>query len=147
MNAYHLPYLSPFTASGCIILRYVRFFLIFSLNHQQGARRPCICIGCKIVDIKLWIQLAKVHRLKKLNSPYIVSYLRILSLNNIQTLPKLSLSLKLRLIWHDFYLACFLPATFTRMRAILQNQNKCKPSIETQVYETKSFYLLILLLT
>ena len=34
MNVCHLPYLSLFR--GCIILRRVCFFLIFSLNYQQG---------------------------------------------------------------------------------------------------------------
>ena len=42
MNAYQLPYLSLFR--GCIILRCVRFFLIFSLNYQQGVTRCCIRI-------------------------------------------------------------------------------------------------------
>ena len=42
MNAYHLPYLSLFR--GCIILRCVCFFLIFSLNYQQGVTRCCIHI-------------------------------------------------------------------------------------------------------
>ena len=62
----------------------------------------------------LWIDLdlVKVHRLKELTSPYIVSYLHFLNLNNILTLPKLSPSLKLRLIWHDLCLSCFLPARF-----------------------------------
>ena len=38
----------------------------------------------------LWIHLdlAKVHRLKELTSPYIISYLHFLNLNNILTLPK-----------------------------------------------------------
>ena len=44
--------------------------------------------------------------------------------------PKLSSSLNLGLILHDLCLSCFLPARFTRMRASLQNQNKCKPSIK-----------------
>ena len=131
MNAYYLPYLSLFTASGCIILRCVCFILIFPLNYQQGARRCCICIGYKIMETKLWtnLDLAKVHRLKKLNSPYIYRFLSsYLILNNILTLPILSLLLKLRLIWHDLYLACFLPARFMSMRASLRNQNKCKSS-------------------
>ena len=48
----------------------------------------------------LWmhLDLAKVHRLKDLTSPYIVSYLHFLNLNNIPTLPKLLPSLKLGLI-------------------------------------------------
>ena len=38
----------------------------------------------------LWIHLdlAKVHRLKGLTSPYIISYLHFLNLNNILTLPQ-----------------------------------------------------------
>ena len=143
MNPYHLPYLSLFTASGCIILRCVRFFQIFSLNYQEGARRAAFVLAnknrlpnqvySKKTEIKLWIHLhlAKVHRLKELNSPYIVSYLHILILNTILTLPKLSLPLKLQLIWHDLCLACFLPVRFTHMHPSLQNQNqnKCQPSI------------------
>ena len=42
MNAYRLPYLFRFR--GCIILRCIRFFLIFSLNYQQGVTRCCISI-------------------------------------------------------------------------------------------------------
>ena len=47
----------------------------------------------KITDkskANLWIHLdlAKVHRFKGLTSPYIVSYLRFLYLNNILTLPQ-----------------------------------------------------------
>ena len=57
----------------------------------------------------LWIHLdlVKVHRLKELTSPHIVSYLHFLNLNNILTLPKLSLSLKLRLMSHELCLPCF----------------------------------------
>ena len=79
----------------------------------------------------LWVYLvlAKVHRLKELTSPYIVSYFHFLNLNNILALPKLLPSLKLRLIWHDLRLPCFLPARFRRMRASLRNQSKCKPSM------------------
>ena len=40
MNAYHLPHLSLFR--GFIIMRCVHFFLIFSLNYQQGVKRCCI---------------------------------------------------------------------------------------------------------
>ena len=48
----------------------------------------------------IWIYLAKVHHLKELTFPYIyiVSYLKFLNLNNILTLPILSLPLKLCLI-------------------------------------------------
>ena len=42
MNAYRLPYLPRFR--GCIILRCICFFLIFSLNYQQGVTRCCIPI-------------------------------------------------------------------------------------------------------
>ena len=61
---------------------------------------------------KLWIHLdmTKVHHLKGLTSPYIVSYLHFLNLNNSLTLPKLLSLLKLGLIW---CLPCFLPARFT----------------------------------
>ena len=38
----------------------------------------------------LWIHLdlAKIHHLKVMTSPYIISYLHFLNLNNIMTLPK-----------------------------------------------------------
>ena len=49
-------------------------------------------------NIWIHLDLAKVHCLKELTSPYIVSYLHFLNLNNILTLPKISLLLKLRLI-------------------------------------------------
>ena len=65
------------------------------------------------------LNLAKVHRLKGLTSPYIIFYLHFLNLNNILTLPKLSPSLKLGLIWHDVCWPCFLPARFTRIWALV----------------------------
>ena len=79
----------------------------------------------------LWIHLdlAKVHCLKGLTSPYIVFYLHFLNLNNIMTLPKLLSSLRLGLIWRDLCLPRFLPAGFRRMRVSLRDQNKCKRSI------------------
>ena len=94
MNAHQLPYLSLFR--GCIILRCVRFFLIFSLNYQQGLylyqqlRRDC---NIKFTDkskANLWIHLdlEKVHHFKGLTSPYIISCLHFLNLNNIRTLPQ-----------------------------------------------------------
>ena len=42
MKACQLPYWSRFR--GCVILSCVRFFLIFSLNYQQGVTRCCIRI-------------------------------------------------------------------------------------------------------
>ena len=99
MNAYHLPYSSLFI--GCIILICVRFFLIVCLNYQQGVTRCCLSYRqmrrgykSKFTDKSkanlIWIhlELAKVHRLKGLTSPYIVSYLCFLNINNILTLPQ-----------------------------------------------------------
>ena len=117
-----------------------KFFLLIIKREPDGAafvlaskNRLPNQVYSKKTEIKLWIHLhlAKVHRLKELNSPYIVSYLHILILNTILTLPKLSLPLKLQLIWHDLCLACFLPVRFTHMHSSLQNQNqnKCQPSI------------------
>ena len=132
----HLSYLSLFR--GCIILRYVCLFQIFSLNYQQTVlylyqqmRRNYKIKSTEKLKANLWIylNLTKVHHLKELTSPYIISYLHFLNLNNILTLPKLSPSLKLCLIWDDLCLPCFSPARFTRMHASLWNQNKCKPSI------------------
>ena len=87
----------------------------------------------------LWIHLdiAKVHCLKGLTSPYIVSYLHFLNLNNSLTLPKLLSLLKLGLIW---CLPCFLPARFTWMNASLRNQNKYKPFILFQKHMLQTHF-------
>ena len=76
------------------------FFQIFSLNYKQGVTR-CCCLyrqmrrvyKIKFTDkskANLWtyLDLAKVHYLKGLTSPYIISYLHFLNLNNILTLPQ-----------------------------------------------------------
>ena len=101
------------------------------LHSYQQMRRDCKIKFSDKLKANLWmhLDLAKLHCLKGLNSPYIVSYLRFLNLNNILTLPKLLSSLKLGLIWHDICLPYFLSARFTHMRTSLRNQNKCKPSI------------------
>ena len=128
MNAYQLPYLSLFR--GCIILRCVRFFLIFSLNYQQGVTRCCIRID-KWEEITksslqtnqkqtygyIWIWQKFTICTKGLTSLCIISYLHFLNLNNILTLPKLWSSLKLGLVWHELCSPCFLPARFTCMCA------------------------------
>ena len=146
MNAYQLPYLLLFR--GCIILRCVRFFLIFFSKLSTGSHTVLYLYRQMRRDYKikftdkskanLWIHLdlAKVHRLKGLSSLYIISYLHFLNLNNILWLsPKLCLSLKLGLVWHKLYLPCFLPARFTRMHAAysLRNQNKYKPSSNCEI--------------
>ena len=74
----------------------------------------------------LWIHfdLGKVHRLKGLTSPYIVSYVHFLNLNNIdspQTFVVAEAGFDLTLV--------FEPARLRRMLVSLRNQNKCKPSI------------------
>ena len=98
----HLPYLSLFR--GCIILRYVCLFQIFSLNYQQTVlylyqqmRRNYKIKSTEKLKANLWIylNLTKVHHLKELTSPYIISYLHFLNLNNILALPKLLPLLKL----------------------------------------------------
>ena len=80
----------------------------------------------------LWIHLdlAKVHRLKGLTSPYIISYLHFLNLNNILTLPKTFVVAKAGFDLTRLISPCFLPARFTHMRASLRNQNKRKSSIQ-----------------
>ena len=140
MSAYHLPYLSLFR--GCALFWDISTFLSTGshtlLYSYRQMRRDYKIKFTDQLKANLWIHLdlAKVHRLKKeLASPYIVSYLHFLNLSNILTLPKLSLSLKLGLIWHDLCLSRFLPARFTRMRASLRNQNKCKPSIVKEASE------------
>ena len=98
-----------------------------STNEKRLQNQVFRQIKSKLIWMHL--DLAKLHCLKGLNSPYIVSYLHFLNLNNILTLPKLLSSLKLGLIWHDICLPYFLSARFTHMRTSLRNQNKCKPSI------------------
>ena len=62
----------------------------------------------------LWIHLdlAKVHRLKGLTSPYIISYLHFLNLNNILTLPPPNFGHSWSWVWldtNDVRLAFCLP--------------------------------------
>ena len=102
---YHMPYLSLFTSSNCIILRCVHFFLIFSLINKEPKKRSQNH-KIKFTDklkANLWIHLdlAKVHHLKELNSPYIVFYLHFLNLNDILTLLKLSSLLKIVFLWQN----------------------------------------------
>ena len=70
------------------------------LHSSQQMRRDCKIKFSDKLKANLWmhLDLAKLHCLKGLNSPYIVSYLHFLNLNNILTLPKLLSSLKLGLI-------------------------------------------------
>ena len=58
-------------------------------SYQQMRRDYKIKFTDKL-KANLWIHLdlAKVHRLKGLTSPYIVSYLCFLNINNILTLPQ-----------------------------------------------------------
>ena len=107
----------------------VCFFLIFSLNYQQGVTQCCIHINKWEEITKSTLDQANVHHLKGLTSLYIISYLHFLNLNNILTLPKTLVVAKagFGLSWIKF--PCFLPARFTRMNASLRNHNKCKPSI------------------
>ena len=127
---------------GCIILRYVCFFQIFSLNYQQMVlylyqqmrRNYKIKFTEKLkANLSIYLNLTKVQHLKELTSPYIISYLHFLNLNNILALPKLLPLLKLHLIWYDLCLPRFLPARFTHMHTSLQTQNKCKLSIQKMV--------------
>ena len=153
MSAYHLSYLSLFR--GCTLFWDVStfWFFLFIINReshgvvfvstnekrlQNQVYRP---IKSKLMDTfgsGIWFGSPFE---KGLTSPYIVYYLHFLNLNNIMTLSKLSLSLKLGLIWHDLCLPCFLPARFTRMRASLRNQNKCKPSIGIRFTQCVSHYI------
>ena len=116
----------------CIILRCVRFFLIFSLNYQQGVTRCCI-------RIDKWEEITKssLQTNQKQTYEYIWIWqkftfskgwlLHFLNLNNIPNLPQIFVIAE---AWLGLTLCspCFLPARFTRMLANLRNQNKCKPS-------------------
>ena len=98
MNLYQqLFYLLLFR--GYIILRCVRFFVIFSLNYQQGVtvlylyqqmRRDYKITFTDKSKTNLWIyvDLTKVNPWNRLTSLYIISYLHFLKLNNILTLPQ-----------------------------------------------------------
>ena len=138
MNAYQLPYLSLFRV--CIVLICVCFFLIFSLNYKRShtvlysywqMKRDYKIKFTDKSKANLWIylDLAKVHRLKGLTSPYIVSYLHFLNLDNILILTQTLVFAEagFGLTW--MMLPCFLPARFTHMHASLRNQNKCKQSM------------------
>ena len=78
----------------------------------------------------LWIHLdlAKVHRLKGLTSSYIISYLHFLNLNNNLTLPHTFVVTEAG-FGLTLLMFAFSSARFTRIRASLGNQNKCKLSI------------------
>ena len=107
-------------------------------------------------NLWIYLDLAKVHRLKGLTSPYIISYLHFLNLNNIlalsQTLviaqdgfffffscvgtkapPAAKMPWGLRWVWlndtNDVRLVCCLPDLRACIHGSLQNQNKCKPSM------------------
>ena len=150
MNACHLLHLSLFR--GCIILTRVYIFLIFSLNCEQGdtvvsyrqMRGDYKISFTNELKENLWIiwiwQKFTVWKGWFLHR-YIISYLHFLNLNNIMTLPKLFLSLRLGLIWHDLCLPCFLPARFRRMGVSLRNQNKCNSSILSPRQIAKLFNL------
>ena len=130
MNAYQLPYLSLFR--GCIILRCVRFFLIFSLNYQQGVTRCCIRIDKweEITKSSLQTNQKQTYEYIWIWQKFTVSkgwLLHFLNLNNIPNLPQIFVIAE---AWLGLTLCspCFLPARFTRMLTNLRNQNKCKPS-------------------
>ena len=137
MNAYHLLYLSIFR--GSIILRFVCFFLIFSLNYQQGVTGVVFLCHIRIdkwgdykINFTDKLNLAKTHRLKGLTySPYnIVSYLHFHpDILTPQTFVIAEAGFDLTGLIFVICLPCFLPARFTHMCASLRNQNKCKPSI------------------
>ena len=106
-----------------IINRESHGVVFISRNEKRLSNQVYRPIKSKLMDT---FGSGKSSSFKKgLTSPYIVSSLHFLNLNNILTLPKLLLSLKLGLIWCDLCLPCFLSARFTCMRASLRNQNKC----------------------
>ena len=121
------------------------FFLLIinresQLYSSRQMRRDYKINFTNEVKANLWIHLdlAKVHRLKGLTSPYIVFYLDFLNLNNVMTLPKPLSSLRLGLIWRDLCLPLFLPSRLRRMRVSLRNQNKCKPSMSPSSSQTRN---------
>ena len=103
-------------------------------SYQQMRRDYKIKFTDKL-KANLWIHLdlAKVHRGKGLTSPYIVSFLHFLNLDNILNLPFVVTEARFdltRLVFALFF-ACQI---YTR--ASLRNQNKCKPSIQRKMILT-----------
>ena len=103
-------------------------------SYQQMRRDQKIKFTDKS-KANLWIHLdlAKVHRFKGLTSPYIISYLHFLNLNNILTLPQTFVVTEagfgLTLLMFAFFFVCQIykhPRQFRKskqMQAIYKSRN------------------------
>ena len=114
-----------------IINRESHSVVFVSTNEKRLQNQVYRQIKSKPMDT---LDLAKVYRLKGLTSLYIISCLHFLNLNNILTLPKTLVVAEagFGLTWIMFalFFACQI---YTRLRASLLNQSKCKPSIEINI--------------
>ena len=108
------------TASHTVLYSYRQMRRDYKIKLTDKSKENLIHIHL------IHLNLAKVHRFKGLTSPCIISYLHFLNLNSILTLPQ---TFVIAETWFGLTGLGFLPARFTRMRASLWNQNKCKPSI------------------
>ena len=100
-------------------------------TYRQISRDHKIKFASKSKEnLSIHLDLAKIYRLKWLTSPYIISYLHFLNLNNILTLSQTFVVAKAGFDLTRLISPCFLPARFTHMRVSLRNQNKCKSSIQ-----------------
>ena len=88
----------------------------------------------------LWmhLDLAKVHRLRGMTSPYIISYLHFLNLINILTLPQTFDITEARFGLTRIMFALFFACQIYTLRASLRNQNKCRSSIA--IFEFLNIY-------
>ena len=70
----------------CLLLS--NFFSLLYSYRQMRRDHKIKFIDKSKANLWIHLDLAKVHRLKGLTSPYIVFYFRFLNLNNILTLPQ-----------------------------------------------------------
>ena len=107
------------------------FLFIIRIDKWEEIRYKIKFTDKSKANLGIHLDLAKVHRLKELTSPYIISYLHFLNLNWIFWLSShFRHPVKVGLVWHELCSPCFLPPRFTCMYASsLQYQNKRKLSI------------------
>ena len=110
------------------------------LYSYRQMRRDCKTKITEKSKANLWIHLdlAKAHRFKGLTSPYIISYLQFLNLNNIVTLPKTFVVAEAGFDLTRLMFALFFASQIYKHAASLGIRNKCKPSITN--YFIMSYY-------
>ena len=80
-------------------------------------------------NLWIYLDLAKVYRLKGLTSPYIISYLHFLNLNNILSLPQTMVVAEAGFGLTRMMFVLFFASQIYTHGASLRNQSKSKPSI------------------